>query len=66
MSNDSLFTGSEGMSVFEVTYGDGGIVEVEAWTPVIAEAIAEEEAEMNGHPLPIAGVKFLRKLPLDE
>jgi hypothetical protein len=35
-------------------------LEVEAWTPAIAQAIAEEEADTNGQPLSVANVKLLR------
>ena len=36
------------MNLYQVTYTDGIAVEIEAWTPEAAEAIAEEEAEENG------------------
>ena len=48
------------MNEYEVTYVNGDVVEVEAWTPAIATAIAEEEAEMDGRPLAVASVKLLR------
>jgi hypothetical protein len=44
---------------YEVTYGNGEVVAIEAWTPMLAEVIAEEEAESNGKPLPVASVRLL-------
>ena len=32
------------MNVYRVTFTTGEVVEVEAWTPEIAQAVAEEEA----------------------
>jgi hypothetical protein len=36
------------MNDYEVTFANGQVVEVSAWTPEAAIAIAEEEGEMNG------------------
>jgi hypothetical protein len=36
------------MNDYQVTYSDGTIVEISAWTAEIARAIAEEEAEGSG------------------
>ena len=36
------------MNEYEVTYTNGDVVEIEAWTPEAAQAIAEEDAEENG------------------
>lgn len=63
MSSDSLFRGNQG--VYEVTYVNGEVVEIEAWTPVIAQAIAEEDAEMNGQTLSVVSVQLLRQLPTE-
>ena len=49
-----------GMNEYEVTYVNGDVVEVEAWTPTIAQTIAEEEANENGQTLEVASVKLLR------
>ncbi len=48
-----------GMNEYEVTYVNGDVLEVEAWTPEIAEAIAEEEMDRNGRPLAVASVRLL-------
>lgn len=32
------------MNQYQVTYSNGEVVEIEAWTPELAQAIAEEEA----------------------
>ena len=32
------------MNEYQVTYINGEVVEIEAWTPELAQAIAEEEA----------------------
>ena len=39
------------MNEYQVTFANGEVVEVEAWTPEIAQAIAEEEANLDGQPL---------------
>ena len=36
------------MNEYQVTFANGQVVEVEAWTPEIAQAIAEEEAGLDG------------------
>lgn len=36
------------MNEYRVAFADGAVVEVEAWTPVIAQVIAEEEADVGG------------------
>ena len=41
------------MNEYEVTYVNGEVVEIEAWTPELAEAVAEEEADLNGRPCPL-------------
>jgi hypothetical protein len=48
------------MNEYEVTFVNGEVLEVEAWTPTIAQAIAEEEAELNGHPLSVVSIRLLR------
>ena len=66
MSSDNLCFENQVMNEYEVTYVNGEVVEIEAWTPIIAEAIAEEDAESSGQPLSVASVKLLRQLPPDE
>ncbi len=36
------------MDEYRVTYSNGVVVEIEAWTPEAAGAIAEEDAELQG------------------
>jgi hypothetical protein len=36
------------MNEYQVTFANGKVVEVEAWTPEIAQVIAEEEADLDG------------------
>jgi hypothetical protein len=36
------------MNEYQVTFANGEMVEVEAWTPEIAQTIAEEEAGLDG------------------
>jgi hypothetical protein len=36
------------MDEYQVTYSNGEVVVIEAWTPELALAVAEEEAEQNG------------------
>ena len=43
------------MNNYQVTFANGEVVEVEAWTPEIAGAIAEEEADQS-----VASVELLR------
>jgi hypothetical protein len=48
------------LNEYEVTYINGEVMEIEAWTPELAQAIAEEEAEMNGQAnLSVVSVKLL-------
>jgi hypothetical protein len=47
------------MNDYQVTFANGEVVEVEAWTPDIAGVIAEEEADLNGRPLPVVSVELL-------
>jgi hypothetical protein len=63
MSGDNLHFEDQVMSEYEVTYVNGEVAEVEAWTPIIARAIAEEDADLNGRPLSVVSVKLLRHLP---
>ena len=63
MNSDSLFQGIQGL--YEVTYVNGDVVEIEAWMLVIAQAIAEEDAEMNGRPLSVVSVQLLCQLPTE-
>jgi hypothetical protein len=63
MNSENLTFENQVMYEYEVTYVNGEVVEVEAWTPVIAEAIAEEDADMSGRPLSVASVKLLRQMP---
>jgi hypothetical protein len=39
---------SKAMNEYQVTYANGTVVKIEAWTPETARIIAEEEAEENG------------------
>jgi len=36
------------MNEYQVTFSNGDVVEIEAWTPEAARAIAEEDVEENG------------------
>jgi hypothetical protein len=48
------------MHEYEVTYNDGTVVEISAWTEIIAQAIAEEDAEFDGRPdLSVVSVQLL-------
>jgi hypothetical protein len=48
------------MNEYQVTYANGEVVEIEAWTPELAQAIAEEEAEQDGRPsLAVVSVELL-------
>ena len=42
-----MVTDETKMNEYQVTFADGQVVEVEAWSPVIARAIAEEETEQD-------------------
>ena len=44
------------MNEYQVTFA-GEVVEIEAWTPEIAQAIAEEETDLDGQS--IVGVELL-------
>ena len=60
----TIFTdppGEQTLNEYEVTYVNGEVVEIEAWTPELAEAIAEEEAELSGRPLSVARVQLLAR-----
>ena len=65
MSGDNLCFENQVMNEYEVTYVNGEVVEVEAWTPIIAQAIAEEEADLNGRPLSVVSVELLRLQPTE-
>ena len=48
------------MNEYEVTFSNGEIVEIEAWTPEAAGVIALEDAELDGRTdLAVAGVELL-------
>jgi len=47
------------MNEYQVTYINGEVVEIEAWTPEIAQAIAEEDANLDGRPLSVVSVELL-------
>ena len=51
------------MNEYQVTFITGEVVEVEAWTPEIARAIAEEEANLDGQSA--VSVELLRLQPID-
>jgi hypothetical protein len=53
------------LNEYEVTYANGDVVEIEAWTLELAQAIAEEEADLSGRPLSVASVKLLRLQPTE-
>mgnify|MGYP000957609567 CR=1 FL=1 len=54
------------MNEYEVTYANGEVIEIEAWTPVVAQAIAEEFAEADGHPnLEVTSVRLLSAVSAD-
>ena len=54
------------MNEYEVTFNNGEIVEIEAWTPEAAEVIAVEDAELEGRSgLSVAGVELLTAQPLE-
>jgi hypothetical protein len=54
------------LNEYEVTYINGEVVEIEAWTPELAQAIAEEEVEMNGQAdLSVVSVKLLASQPTE-
>ena len=47
------------MNEYQVTYSNGKIVEIAAWTEEIAKVIAEEEADDYGHGLHVVSVELL-------
>jgi hypothetical protein len=48
------------MNEYQVTYANGVVVDIDAWTPEVAQAIAEEEAENDGRAvLPVVSVELL-------
>lgn len=66
MSTDNLCVeNSQVMGEYEVTYVNGEVIEVEAWTPIIAQTIAEEDADMSGRPMSVASVRLLRQVPVE-
>jgi hypothetical protein len=50
------------MNEYQVTFANGEVVEVEAWTPEIARVIAEEEADLDGQS---TGVELLALQPTE-
>ena len=55
------------MNTYQVTYTNGEVVEMEAWTQEIAYAIAEEEAEVaGGNGLAVVGVELLTSQPVEQ
>ena len=51
------------MNEYQVTFTTGEVVEVEAWTPEIARAVAEEEAGLDGQS--VVSVELLRLQPTE-
>ena len=47
------------MNEYQVTFANGEVVEIEAWTPEIAQAIAEEDANLDGRSLSVVGIELL-------
>ena len=47
------------MNEYQVTFANGEVVEIEAWTPEIAQAIAEEDANFDGRSLAVVGIELL-------
>ena len=58
-----LYLKGQAMNDYQVTFANGDVVEVEAWTPEIARAIAEEEAELDGQS--VVSVELLRLQPTE-
>ncbi len=51
---------TEAMNEYQVTFVNGEVVRIEAWTPELAQAIAEEDAEQEGRSsLTVARVELL-------
>jgi hypothetical protein len=65
MNDDPLGLETQAMNVYEVVCENGEVLEIEAWTPTIAQTIAEEEAEMEGRSLSVVSVKFLHPQPTE-
>jgi hypothetical protein len=54
------------MNIYQVTYTNGEVVEIEAWTQEIAQVIAEEDAESSGATgLAIVSVELLTPQPAE-
>ena len=54
------------MDEYEVTFTNGEIVAIDAWTPEAAQVIAVEDAELEGRSgLSVASVKLLVAEPLE-
>ena len=60
--NHSPPPGEKTMNEYQVTFANGEMVEVEAWTPDIARVIAEEEADLDGQSV---GVELLAPQPTE-
>ena len=55
------------MNEYQVTYSNGLVVEIEAWTPEAAEVIAEEDAELQGlSGLSVVRVELLTSEPVEQ
>ncbi len=54
------------MNEYAVTFTNGEVVEIEAWTPEAASVIAIEDVELEGRTdLTVAGVQLLTARPLE-
>jgi hypothetical protein len=54
------------MNEYEVTFTNGEVVEIEAWTPEAAEVIAVEDAELVGRSdLSVTSVELLAARTLE-
>jgi hypothetical protein len=61
-----LIAGEQSMDEYQVTYSNGEVVVIEAWTPELALAIAEEEADENGRQgLSAVSVELLTAAPVE-
>jgi hypothetical protein len=58
---DNLCLEIQVMNEYEVTYVNGDVFKVEAWLPIIAQAIAEEDAGLSEQPISVASVKLRRQ-----
>jgi hypothetical protein len=58
ISYDLFCDENQAMNNYQVTFANGEVVEVEAWTPEIAGVMAEEEADLNGRPLSVVSVEL--------